>query len=93
MKDLNRKAKNLDHQIEECRSAIMEWPMEYVDVPLYCGTSERKLDPYPSVPNRNGGFIRQPPIRSSRRSNSKKRRKLLYSERFPDYVPPPERRR
>ncbi|KAH0790859.1 hypothetical protein GPJ56_005280 [Histomonas meleagridis] len=90
---LNKKAKGLDLQIEECRSAIMDPPTEHVDVPLYFGTSERKLDPYPSVPYRNAGFIRPPPIRSSRKGIKKKGRKLLYNEKFPDYVPPPERRR
>jgi hypothetical protein len=71
----------------------------YQDVSLYYGTSERQLHPYPAVRKTvagKGGFIRPPPIRASRKTggqDAKKGKRLLYEERFPDYVPPPEKRR
>ena len=94
LKSIQSKALNLDTQIAECRKAIVDDQVEdEKDIPLYFGTSERKLDPYPTVKKKmSGGFIRPPPVRSSRKTGPKGRR-LLYEERNPEYVPPPERRR
>lgn len=97
---IQQRGKDIDGLIQECRSTVMN-PVEdeTVDVPLYWGTSERKLDPYPAVKKKvtgGGGFIRPPPVRASRRptgSNKAKGRRLLYEERFPPYVPGPEKRR
>jgi hypothetical protein len=98
LKILHAKGQSLDTQIKECRSAIMDDPGDAVqDVSLYSGTSERKLHPYPAVQRSvagGGGFIRPPPVRSSKRATGpSKGKRLLYEQRFPDYVPPPERRR
>jgi hypothetical protein len=99
LKTLQTKGRDLDAQIQECRSAIMDPPpnAQAEDVSLYYGTSERKLHPYPAVQKSvagGGGFIRPPPIRASKRvGGSNKGKRLLYEQRFPDYVPPPERRR
>ncbi|EAY16686.1 hypothetical protein TVAG_066910 [Trichomonas vaginalis G3] len=101
IQELRNKADQLDQSLQECRDIIMADPPEddgaEVDVPMYFGTSERKLDPYPAVKKELvGGFIRPPPIKPSKRKGPpvpKKGRRLLYEERFPDYVPPPERRR
>lgn len=94
LKSIQSKAQNLDNQISECRKAIVDDQVDdEKDVPLYFGTSERKLDPYPTVKKKmSGGFIRPPPVRSSRKTGPKGR-KLLYEERNPEYIPPPERRR
>lgn len=99
MQSVRSKADEIERNMQECRSVIMDPPEDEpdVDVPMYFGTSERKLDPYPTVKRKNaGGFIRPPPVKPSKKpvgSNKKKGRRLLYEERFPDYVPPPERRR
>jgi hypothetical protein len=102
LKTIQAKTRGLDSQIQECRSAIIGPSADepsYKDVPLYYGTSERGLDPYPAVSRRvsgGGGFIRPPPARAGRKpagQRLRKGRRLLYEERFPDYVPPPERRR
>lgn len=101
IRDIQKRAKGLDSQIQECRSAIMDPPTDdiEVDIPLYYGTAERKLDPYPTVKKKQsggGGFIRPPPVRASRKPagpNKAKGRRLLYEERFPPYVPGPEKRR
>ncbi|EAY16023.1 hypothetical protein TVAG_277890 [Trichomonas vaginalis G3] len=101
IQDLRNKADQLDQNLQECRDIIMEDPPEddgvEVDVPMYFGTSERKLDPYPAVKKELvGGFIRPPPVKPNKKKGpvaAKKGRRLLYEERFPDYVPPPERRR
>lgn len=101
MQELRNKADQLDQSLQECRDIIMQDPPEddgeAVDVPMYFGTSERKLDPYPAVKKEYvGGFIRPPPVKPNKRKNApvpKKGRRLLYEERFPDYIPPPERRR
>jgi len=93
------KAVDLDKKLEECRSVILHPPKkcEDIDTPLYYGSSERKLDPYPAVKSHlNGGFIRPPPIKSKRKKTvcgSNRGGRLLYEERFPDYVPPTELRR
>lgn len=94
LKSIQSKAQNLDTQISECRKAIVDDQIDdEKDIPLYYGTSERKLDPYPTVKKKmSGGFIRPPPVRSSRKAGPKGR-KLLYEERNPEYIPPPERRR
>ena len=94
LKSIQSKAQSLDTQISECRKAIIDDEVDdEKDIPLYYGTSEGKLDPYPTVKKKmSGGFIRPPPVRSSRKAGPKGR-KLLYEERNPDYVPPPERRR
>jgi hypothetical protein len=100
LKSLQEKGRHLDAQIQECRSAIMDAPTDDAvahDVSLYYGTSERKLHPYPAVRRSvagGGGFIRPPPIRSSKRIGGANRgKRLLYEQRFPEYGPPPERRR
>ncbi|OHT01328.1 hypothetical protein TRFO_07550 [Tritrichomonas foetus] len=94
IKSIQNKGQNLDDQMQQCRSAIIDPPTDVADVPIYFGTSERKLDPYPTVKKKmTGGFIRPPPVRSSRKAGGPKGRRLLYEERVPDYVPPPERRR
>jgi hypothetical protein len=98
---IQAKAKTLDSQIQECRSVIADSPVKphEVDVGLYFGTAGRPLDPYPTVKKNHaggGGFIRPPPIRASRKPAGPKKssgRRLLYEERFPDYVPGPEQRR
>ena len=101
IKQIDNRARKLDEKIQECRSAIIDPPTDDIadDVPLYYGKAERKPDPYPTVKKSfagGGGFIRPPPIRASRRPagpNKAKGRRLLYEERFPDYVPGPEKRR
>ncbi|OHS94441.1 hypothetical protein TRFO_39345 [Tritrichomonas foetus] len=94
VKVIENKGRELDNQMQQCRTAIIDPPADEVDVPMYFGTSERKLDPYPTVKKKAaGGFIRPPPIRSSRKVVNKKGRRLLYEERNPEYIPPPERRR
>lgn len=98
LNNIRQKAKDLDSQISQCREAIIHSHGEKVDIPMYFGSSERKLDPYPAVNKQLvGGFIRPPPVRASRQKVGTvpkgKGRRLLYEERFPDYVPPPERRR
>lgn len=96
IKAIKKKANSLDVQIAECRSAILDPPEHEVDIPMYYGTSERKLDPYPTVKRKyagGGGFIRPPPVKANRKPTGPKGKRLLYEERFPDYVPPPERRR
>jgi hypothetical protein len=102
LKAVEAKARGLDSQILECRSAIInpsaDEPLGKA-IPLYCSTSRRGVDPYPAISRRvsgGGGFIRPPPVRASRKlvgQQPKKGQRLLYEERFPDYVPPPERRR
>jgi hypothetical protein len=97
LRSVENKAHNLDSQIQECKAAILE--NQYTDVPLYYGSAERGLDPYPAVHRKisgGGGFIRPPSVRASRRptgKNAHNGKRLLYEQRFPDYVPPPERRR
>ena len=101
LKQIDNRARKLDEKIQECRSAIIDPPTDDItsDVPLYYGKAERKRDPYPTVKKSfagGGGFIRPPPIRASRRPagpGKAKGRRLLYEERFPDYVPGPEQRR
>jgi hypothetical protein len=102
LRAIQAKGKKLDSQMRECQSALTDSPRDdhpYQDVSLYYGTSERQLHPYPVVPKSvagAGGFIRPPPIRASRKAaggDSRRGKRLLYEERFPDYVPPPERRR
>jgi hypothetical protein len=99
LRSIQKKAHDLDVQIQGCRQAVLKADNEVKDVPLYFGTSERKRDPYPAVKSKvsgSGGFIRPPPIRASRRPAGPlkgKGRRLLYEERFPDYVPGPEQRR
>jgi hypothetical protein len=98
---IQAKARTLDSHIQECRSVIMDPPAggRDTDVGLYFGTSERKLDPYPTVKRQyagGGGFIRPPPVNASRKQPGSKKpsgKRLLYEERFPDYVPGPEKRR
>jgi hypothetical protein len=71
----------------------------HADVGLHAGGSGRKADPYAAQKRESAagdGFIRAPPIRASRKPAGPKResgRRLLYEERFPDYVPGPEKRR
>ena len=102
IKALKEKAASLDETLQQCRDVVLSPPEDgpdEVDVPLYAGTSERKLDPYPTVKKQYvGGFIRPPPVKPSKRpvgASKKKGRRLLYEERHPEssYVPPPERRR
>lgn len=95
IRTIQSKAQDLDSQIIECRKAIVDDDVgDEKDVPLYFGTSERKLDPYPTVKKKmSGGFIRPPPVRTSRKTTGPKGRRLLYEERNPEYIPPPERRR
>jgi hypothetical protein len=102
LKSIENKAQNLDSQIRQCKSAIIDsaaGETQYTDVSLYYGNAECGLDPYPAVKRKisgGGGFIRPPPVRTSRRQvgkNAHTGKRLLYEQRFPDYVPPPERRR
>ena len=94
LKAIQAKAQTLDTQIQECRSAIIDPPTEEANVPLHFGNSDRKQDPYPTVKRKmTGGFIRPPPVRQSRKAGGPKGRRLLYEERVPEYIPPPERRR
>jgi hypothetical protein len=102
LRSIENKAQNLDSQILECKSAIIDPAAgedQCTDVSLYYGSAERGLDPYPAVHRKvsgGGGFIRPPSVRASRRpvgKNAHKGKRLLYEQRFPDYVPPPERRR
>ena len=96
---LQNKADSLDQNLQQCKSAILNPPTTQpdVDIPLYFGTSEIKLDPYPVVKGEyDGGYIRPPPSKNLKKKTIKqnpKGRKLLYEEKFPDYVPPPDRRR
>lgn len=97
---IKSRAEEFDQNMQQCRTVIMESNNQKanVDVPMYFGTSERKLDPYPAVKKENtGGFIRPPPVKPSKKALGLKKktkgRRLLYEERFPDYIPPPERRR
>ena len=104
IKALKLKASELDQTLRECRDVVLspaddEDNQGALDVPMYYGTSERKLDPYPAVKKElAGGFIRPPPVKPSKKpvgANKKKGKRLLYEERHPEssYVPPPERRR
>ena len=102
IKALREKAASLDETLQQCRDVVLSPPddgPDEVDVPLYAGTSERKLDPYPTVKKQYvGGFIRPPPVKPSKRplgAAKKKGKRLLYEQRHPEssYIPPPERRR
>jgi hypothetical protein len=102
LRSIENKAHNLNSQIQECKSAIIDPAADenqYTDVPLYYGSAERGLDPYPALNRKisgGGGFIRPLPVRASRRpagKNPEKGKRLLYEQRFPDYVPGPEQRR
>jgi hypothetical protein len=102
LKAVQAKVNGLESQILECRTAIIDPSADETsdkEVLLHSGTLQRRVDPYPAVGRRvsgGGGFIWPPCGRASRKpagQRTKKRRRLLYEERFPDYVPPPERRR
>lgn len=94
LKLLKNKGKELDEDIKQCKLAITNSPNEIVDVPIYFGpNANNQRDPYPVVSIRKtGGFIRPPPIRGTRKHIHPNGHKLTYEERFPYYIPVPERR-
>ena len=84
LKILRSRGNSLSSRIQKLRSSLHS-TNDYVDCPVSFGKTRNKYDPYPIVHRGiTGGFIRPPPIRSSRR------RKLKIG---PEYIPPPERRR
>lgn len=95
LQSIKNKGRELDENIKKCKLAITYSPDEPIDVPIYFGpTADYKRDPYPVVwKKKSGGFIRPPPIRGTRKHIHPNGHKLTYKERFPDYVPAPERRR
>ena len=95
LRSIKNKGKLLDHDILQCKLAITSPCEEIVDVPIYYGpNAEYQRDPYPVVSIRkSGGFIRPPPIKGTRKHIHPNGHKLTYDERFPYYLPAPERRR
>jgi hypothetical protein len=99
---IQKKAGNLDSEIRGCKSSVIHSPRGSrsggVDVKIYFGAAVKPSDPYPAVIREyaSGGFIRPPPVRASRRkwgSAQEPKKRLLYKERFPDYVPVTDNRR
>lgn len=95
LKSIKKKGKKLDDHIQRYRSTTIKLSDEIIDIPIYFGPdAERIRDPYPFIKKRkSGGFIRPPPIRGTRKYIHPNGHKLTYEERFPYYIPVPERRR